>query len=58
LRVVEARATLVTSGVQLVTLLALDDKGVPVFNQQLAGKLADLMAAAIETMKHHAVGAE
>jgi len=56
-------ATLVTSGVQLITLLALDDKGAPVFNQQLAGKLAafgvpsfacspdvfpDLMAAAIE----------
>jgi uncharacterized protein with von Willebrand factor type A (vWA) domain len=56
-------ATLVSSGVQLITLLALDDKGAPGFNQQLAGKLAvfgvpcfacspdvfpDLMAAAIE----------
>src|SRR5215510_12232889 len=56
-------ATLVTSGVQLITLLALDDKGAPGFNQQIAGKLAafnvpcfacspdvfpDLMAAAIE----------
>jgi Mg-chelatase subunit ChlD len=56
-------ATLVSSGVQLITLLALDDKGAPSFNQQLAGKLAvfgvpcfacspdvfpDLMAAAIE----------
>ena len=56
-------ATLVSSGIQLITLLALDDKGAPGFNQQLAGKLAafgvpcfacspdvfpDLMAAAIE----------
>ena len=56
-------AALVSSGVQLITLLALDDRGAPGFNQQLAGKLAaldvpcfacspdvfpDLMAAAIE----------
>jgi uncharacterized protein with von Willebrand factor type A (vWA) domain len=56
-------ATLVSSGVQLITLLALDDKGAPGFDQRLAGKLAafgipsfaccpdvfpDLMAAAIE----------
>jgi len=56
-------ATLVSSGVQLITLLALDDKGAAGFNQHLAGKLAafgvpcfacspdvfpDLMAATIE----------
>jgi uncharacterized protein with von Willebrand factor type A (vWA) domain len=56
-------ATLVSSGVQLITLLALDDKGAAGFNQQLASKLAafgvpcfacspdvfpDLMAATIE----------
>ena len=56
-------ATLVSSGVQLITLLALDDKGAPGFDQRLASKLAafgvpcfacspdvfpDLMAAAIE----------
>jgi Mg-chelatase subunit ChlD len=56
-------ATLVSSGVQLITLLALDDKGAPGFNQHLASSLAtlgvpsfacspdmfpDLMAATIE----------
>lgn len=56
-------ATLVNSGVQLVTLLALEDRGAPAFNQPLAGKFAglgvpcfactpdlfpDLMAATIE----------
>jgi len=56
-------AALVSSGVQLITLLALDDEGAPGFNQRLASKLAaigvpcfacspdvfpDLMAATIE----------
>jgi Mg-chelatase subunit ChlD len=56
-------ATIVASGVQLITLLALDDKGAPGFDQQLASRLSglgvpcfacspdlfpDLMAAAIE----------
>ena len=56
-------AALVRSGVQLITLLALDDEGAPGFNHGLAGKLAafgvpcfacspdvfpDLMAATIE----------
>jgi hypothetical protein len=56
-------ATLASSGIQMITLLALDDRGAPGFNQHLAGKLAvlgvpcfacspdvfpDLMAAAIE----------
>jgi hypothetical protein len=56
-------AALVSSGVQMITLLALDDKGAPGFDQRLAGRLAafgvpcfacspdvfpDLMAAAIE----------
>lgn len=55
-------ATLVTSGVQFITLLALSDQGAPSFDQQLAAKLSamgipsfactpqvfpDLMAAAI-----------
>ncbi|HEY9501779.1 MAG TPA: VWA domain-containing protein [Pyrinomonadaceae bacterium] len=56
-------ASMVSSGIQIITLLALDDKGAPVFDQQLAGKLStlgipcfactpdvfpDLMAATIE----------
>jgi hypothetical protein len=35
-------AALVSSGVQLITLLALDDEGAPGFNQRLAGKMAAL----------------
>jgi Mg-chelatase subunit ChlD len=60
---VKRAAAMVRSGVQVITLLALDDKGAPGFNQQLANSFSaigipcfactpdlfpDLMAAAIE----------
>jgi Mg-chelatase subunit ChlD len=60
---IKRAATMAAAGIQVITLLALDDKGAPGFDQQLAGRLAglgipcfactpdlfpDLMAATIE----------
>jgi len=42
MELVKRAASIVASGAQLITLLALDDKGAPGFDQQLAGTFAGL----------------